>query len=104
MLIKHDFEVDQPIEKVWEFCSDIPNVASCLPGATLTDEVGQDQYEGNVAIRLAETDSPYLAPVPHRGRTNEPAYVPLVGAAVAAVKGVAVEEIADSTWATATRA
>lgn len=52
MLIKHDFEVDQPIEKVWEFCSDIPNVASCLPGATLTDEVGQDQYEGNVAIRL----------------------------------------------------
>lgn len=52
MLIKHDFEVDHPIEKVWEFCSDIPNVASCLPGATLTDEVGQDQYEGNVAIRL----------------------------------------------------
>jgi carbon monoxide dehydrogenase subunit G len=52
MLIKHDFEVDHPIEKVWEFCSDIPNVASCLPGATLTDEVGHDQYEGNVAIRL----------------------------------------------------
>jgi carbon monoxide dehydrogenase subunit G len=52
MLIKHDFEVDHPIEKVWEFCSDIPNVASCLPGATLTDEVGHDEYEGNVAIRL----------------------------------------------------
>jgi len=37
---------------------------------------------------LVETDSPFLAPVPHRGKANEPAYVPLVGAAVAEVKGV----------------
>jgi TatD DNase family protein len=35
-----------------------------------------------------ETDSPYLAPVPHRGRPNRPAWVPLVGAAVAAAKGL----------------
>ncbi len=37
---------------------------------------------------LVETDSPYLAPVPHRGKPNRPAYVPLVGAGVAAAKGV----------------
>ena len=36
---------------------------------------------------LVETDSPFLAPVPHRGRTNEPSYLPLVGEAIAAVKG-----------------
>jgi TatD DNase family protein len=42
---------------------------------------------------LVETDSPYLAPVPHRGRPNQPAYVPLVGAAVAAARNVAVEAI-----------
>jgi TatD DNase family protein len=47
---------------------------------------------------LVETDAPYLAPVPHRGRTNTPAFVPLVGAAVAAAKGVAVEEIEAATW------
>ena len=47
---------------------------------------------------LVETDAPYLAPVPHRGRTNEPAFVPLVGAAIAAVKGLAPEEIEASTW------
>ncbi|MFN8041289.1 MAG: TatD family hydrolase [Acidimicrobiales bacterium] len=48
---------------------------------------------------LVETDSPYLAPVPHRGRPNRPAFVPLVGAAVAEVKGVAVDELAAATWA-----
>ncbi|MGH9108964.1 MAG: TatD family hydrolase, partial [Acidimicrobiales bacterium] len=43
---------------------------------------------------LVETDSPFLAPVPHRGRANEPAFVPLVGEAVAAVKGVEPAEMA----------
>jgi hypothetical protein len=52
MLIKHDFEVPLPVDKVWEFCQDIPQVASCLPGASLTEEVSPDHYEGNVAIRL----------------------------------------------------
>ena len=42
---------------------------------------------------LIETDSPYLAPVPHRGKTNSPAYVSHVGAQLAAIKGVAVEEV-----------
>ncbi len=46
---------------------------------------------------LVETDSPFLAPVPHRGRTNEPSYVPLVGAAVAAVKGRRVDEVRERT-------
>jgi TatD DNase family protein len=50
---------------------------------------------------LVETDSPFLAPVPHRGKTNSPAYVPLVGAAVAAVKGVDVGEVEEASWAAA---
>jgi TatD DNase family protein len=48
---------------------------------------------------LVETDAPFLAPVPHRGRPNEPAYVPLVGQAVAEVKGLAPEDVAVATWA-----
>lgn len=44
-----------------------------------------------------ETDSPYLAPVPHRGKRNRPAWVPHVGAAVAAVKGVDVAEVEAAT-------
>ena len=52
---------------------------------------------------LVETDSPYLAPVPHRGRPNRPALVPLVGAAVAEAKGLPVEAVAEATWETADR-
>ena len=47
---------------------------------------------------LVETDSPYLAPVPYRGRQNSPAYVPLVGAAVAAAKGVDVALVETASW------
>jgi TatD DNase family protein len=46
---------------------------------------------------LVETDAPYLAPVPHRGETNQPAYMPHTGAALAEVKGVGVEDIAVQT-------
>jgi len=46
---------------------------------------------------LVETDSPFLAPVPHRGRPNEPAFVTLVGAAIAALRGVEVGEVAAVT-------
>jgi len=47
---------------------------------------------------LVETDSPYLAPVPHRGRPNRPALVAVVGAAVAEIKGLTPETVAQSTW------
>jgi TatD DNase family protein len=46
---------------------------------------------------LVETDSPYLAPEPHRGRKNEPALVPVVGAALAAARGDTVEYVAQLT-------
>ena len=52
---------------------------------------------------LVETDCPLLAPVPHRGRRNEPAHVVEVGARLAALRGVAVEEIARATAANARR-
>jgi len=50
---------------------------------------------------LVETDSPYLAPVPHRGHKNRPALVPVVGAAVAATKGLDISEVEAATFRTA---
>jgi TatD DNase family protein len=46
---------------------------------------------------LLETDSPYLAPNPHRGRPNEPAYVRYVAEFIAELRGIEVEELADQT-------
>lgn len=53
---------------------------------------------------LVETDSPYLAPVPHRGQTNQPAWVSLVGQAVATLRDQPVREIASLTWQNTHRA
>ena len=46
---------------------------------------------------LIETDSPYLAPVPYRGKTNNPSFVPYVAQQVAQCKGIAVEEVGHAT-------
>jgi TatD DNase family protein len=46
---------------------------------------------------LVETDAPYLAPVPYRGKRNEPAFVAATAAAVAKLKGIATEELAALT-------
>ncbi len=52
MLIKNEFQVAAPIDKVWQFFGDIPQVAACLPGTELTDDLGGDKYEGRVAVRM----------------------------------------------------
>ncbi|HEU4708602.1 MAG TPA: TatD family hydrolase [Methylophilaceae bacterium] len=46
---------------------------------------------------LVETDSPYLAPVPYRGKTNQPAFVKHVAEEIASLRGISVEEVADAT-------
>ncbi len=48
---------------------------------------------------LIETDSPYLAPMPYRGKTNQPAYVPHVAAGLAEIKGLEIAEVAQATSA-----
>ena len=53
---------------------------------------------------LVETDSPYLTPVPHRGRKNQPAWVPHVGSALAEAAGRTVADVAAATWDNASRA
>src|SRR6266446_5571995 len=52
MLIRNEFEVAEPVEKVWQFFENIPQVAACLPGAELTEDLGNEKYKGKVAVRM----------------------------------------------------
>jgi uncharacterized protein len=52
MLITNDFEVAEPVDKVWQFFQNIPQVATCLPGAELTENLGDDKYKGRVLVRM----------------------------------------------------
>jgi len=52
MEISEQFTVTQPIEDVWHLLSDIPQVASCLPGAELKSDNGDGTYDGLVAVKL----------------------------------------------------
>ncbi len=67
----------------------------------LTFKTAQDLREVAALVPmdrlLIETDSPYLAPVPHRGKTNNPSYVPWVAKQLAEIKGCSPEAIGEQT-------
>ncbi|MDE7134512.1 MAG: TatD family hydrolase, partial [Rikenellaceae bacterium] len=52
---------------------------------------------------VLETDSPYLSPVPFRGRRNESCRIPLIASRIAEIKGCSAEEVARATTANALR-
>ena len=52
---------------------------------------------------LCETDSPYLAPQPWRGKSNQPAYVTAIYEAIAAVRKIPAAELAEAVWQNAAR-
>lgn len=56
---------------------------------------GLDKILPDIGLKNAvlETDSPYLAPVPHRGKRNEPSYIPLISAKIAQLLKISVEEV-----------
>lgn len=56
-----------------------------------------------LAHLVLETDSPYLAPKPYRGKRNESSYIPLIAERLAEIKGVSIEEVAQQTTANANR-
>jgi carbon monoxide dehydrogenase subunit G len=52
MQIKSEFEVAEAPDKVWAFFNDIPSVASCLPGADISEKIDDDNYAGTVVMGL----------------------------------------------------
>lgn len=52
MKITHEFTVARPLETVWDFFQNVPEVAQCLPGAELLSEDGDGAYTGRVSVKL----------------------------------------------------
>ncbi len=72
-----------------------------MPGlVTFGNRPGKPNLMAEVAAKvsaehiLLETDSPYLAPIPHRGKRNEPSHIPLIAAKIAELQGLSIEDIA----------
>jgi TatD DNase family protein len=84
------------------------DLGTCLSFSGIVSFKGADDVRAAAARcpvdrMLVETDAPYLTPAPHRGNENEPAFVGLVGEALAGAVGRPIEEIAQSTAATTAR-
>lgn len=77
-----------------------PNTIISFSGIVTFDKTGISEASVKIVPldrMLIETDSPYLAPVPKRGKTNEPSYVVHTAARIAEIKEVSVEEVARAT-------
>jgi carbon monoxide dehydrogenase subunit G len=86
MLITDQIEVAQPLDAVWAFFGDIPQVAACLPGANLTEQVGDDKYAGDVTIQTGPVKLEFDGQAEIRER-NESTRTIVVDAAGADRKG-----------------
>ena len=76
-----------------------------LGGVSTLKNGGMDLVIPNLELDtiLLETDSPYLAPVPHRGKRNSPEYIPLIAARIAELKRISIEELQRTTTFNAQR-
>lgn len=52
MQIENEFDVAAPVEQVWQYMLDVPRMAPCLPGAELTEELGNGAYKGQLTTKL----------------------------------------------------
>ena len=108
-VLKHEFEKHGPIRAVMHsFSGDLATALACLEMGLYVSFAGMVTYPTAQNLRdvakevpldrlLVETDCPYLAPQPVRGKRNEPAYVAHTAALLAQVKGVAVAKIEENT-------
>jgi TatD DNase family protein len=108
-MLRADFDRHGPVRAVMHsFTGDLATAEACVQMGLYISFAGMLTYKNAQALRdvarkmplervLVETDCPYLAPVPHRGQRNEPAYVVHTGAVLAQALGVSLEVLAENT-------
>ncbi len=83
------FRISIPGPVTFEGTTKRPNTMAAVAAATPLEQI------------LLETDSPYLSPVPYRGKRNEPSRIPLIAARIAELRGITPEEVGRTTSAAA---
>ncbi len=113
-MLRADYERHGPVRGVMHsFTGDLATAEACLAMGLHISFAGMVTYKSAQALRdvaaripldrlLVETDSPYLAPVPMRGKRNEPAFVAHTAGCLASVRGVEPAVIAEQTTQNAT--
>ncbi|OWK36160.1 TatD family hydrolase [Fimbriiglobus ruber] len=108
-MLKAEFDRWGPVRGIMHsFCGDADTARACLDMGLYLSFAGMLTYKSSDALRavartvpldrlLVETDSPYLAPVPVRGKRNEPAFVAHTAAYLAAIRDVGPDVVADQT-------
>ena len=108
-MLRGEFEVHGPIRAVMHsFSGDLATAHACLDMGLFISFAGMVTYKTAQSLRdvarevpldrlLVETDCPYLAPAPHRGKRNEPAYVAHTTACLAEVKGLSEAALGEAT-------
>jgi TatD DNase family protein len=114
-VLREEFDRTGPISGVMHsFTGDIETARSCLEMGLHISFAGMVTFKNNPALRevartvprerlLVETDSPYLAPMPHRGKRNEPAYVAHTATCLADLFQISPAELAEITTENARR-
>lgn len=70
MLISQTIVVDQPIDAVWKFFDDIPQVAACIPGADLSEKIAEDHFKGDIVISAGPVKLEFAGKAMVRSRDN----------------------------------
>ncbi|MDP8900146.1 MAG: SRPBCC domain-containing protein, partial [Actinomycetota bacterium] len=63
MKLNNEFTVDVPVEDVWNVLLDLERITPCLPGASLTEETGEREYDGAMKVKLGPVTQQYKGTV-----------------------------------------
>ena len=77
--IEKNFQVEQPIGKVWEYLSDPAKIVTCVPGASLTDTIDEDNYKGEVSLKFGPVKAKYNGQITFQERDKDNYKMQLLG-------------------------
>lgn len=77
--IEKTFQVNEPIGKVWEYLSDPARIVTCVPGASLTDQIDQDNFKGEVTLKFGPVKASYSGQITFQERNADSYRMQLLG-------------------------